>query len=209
MSSSKNVHSITLEIGCQTTDTIQLFRFLDKEPVFHLMSENRYVPYLDYHTSCILFTAENTDDIVFSYELVPCDPKIKTDTLYLRETSNTVRYNHKDIKENCNKIHFNHPVLKLYAFFPECVETVETVELKINNNNNTGPILVFSKEHNYFVLDFSKYGIEKTLNFSNIDLTTIEITTNDTTQEITGHIFAISKLVMRYSLGMAGMAFSK
>ena len=192
-----NILYIELEIGGRLIERPILYKFLNNEPKFYLMSENRCIPHLENQTIRIFFKTHNKEDIAFSYDVVEVSNPLKeyrytykieqfTGTEVLKGLSLSLEYldnenENGDVKLSC-RLYFNHLTNRIYAFLPEDARDVRLILDDVDHN------LVFTKQTNYYIFDFENTP----LNFTRIDNPSVSFVCKNINDDSESSVVAIS-----------------
>lgn len=200
-----NIVYIELEIGGNLIEKPILYKFLNNQPIFYLMSENRCIPHLDTHTIRIVFNTHNKEDVVFSYDVVEvsnksdtynylCNLEQFTGTEELKWLSKEHLEN-GNVKLSCN-LYFNLLINHIYAFLPEDATDVRLILDKVDHN------LLFTKQDNYYIFDFGN----TLLNFSKIDIPSVSFVCKNINNDSLCTVVAISSNIVSILNGKLKLA---
>jgi hypothetical protein len=200
-----NVLYIELEIGGRLIERPMLYKFLNNEAKFYLMSENRCIPHLENQTIRIFFITHNKEDIAFSYDVVEVSNKSDTYNYLcnLEQFTGTeelkgLRQEHLEngnIKLSCH-LYFNLLINSIYAFLPEDATDVRLILDKVDHN------LLFTKEDNYYIFDFGN----TLLNFSNIDIPSVSFVCKNINDDSLCTVVAITSNIVSILNGKLKLA---
>lgn len=202
ISPSSAIDSLEFIVGGQLFEKHQLFRELNTDPKIFMISGNNVFPILQFHKLTINFETNCDTPITVSYdivELVDYDGKKCSDWMTMQEQF-TGTEELKDSLVNKIRIHFNHPIIRLYAFLPDDVEDARVL---LNSQDHN---LLLTPKDNYYTIEF---GEETSINFSRIDSVEIQVTTKTPHPHFKSRVYGINKCIIRVMSEMAGSAFSK
>ena len=193
------IDEIILKIGESQIEKINHFKFLKSEPILYLMSGDRGIPLLQYHTNELHIKTLVGGTFTISYDVVTSDYyNLSQEGLIYQEQWSGKKYLENKLDTHI-KLDFYHPVIKLYAHISS--DDIQDIRLLLDDIDYN---LILTKEYNYYSIEF---GDKNSINFSRINKAVLKITTNNIKEKTEVNIFCISKNILRKMAGMAGIAY--
>jgi hypothetical protein len=199
---SSAISKIKLEIGGQTIENLNLYRFLNKDIEFYQASNGRAIPTNRFHNSVIEFETNKECCVTLSYDVVTLLYKEKEyedriAPIYCEQLCGPKTIN---CQNSSIKLGFTNPVVAIYAFLPETTVDARVLLDGVDHN------LALTKKDNYHLIEF---GDENSINFSKIKNAELQIKLPKTNYEHNDiNIVGISKSILyAYGNGMGGISY--